>query len=408
MTASARPLGRVAFPFTTRPLVYGGNRIGLLKNGSEYFPRLLAAIEHARRSVHVETYIFALDVIGLQVADALAAAAARGLQVRLLVDGFGADDSAAHLMQRLRPAGVEVLVFRPGRWWRLDRRLLRRMHRKIVVIDGELAFVGGINIIDDYHHHGAEAQDLGPRYDYAVTCEGPIVGPITFAVERLWWTVQLLQRPIRFTRRPRFNRQRLPASLPEDMRAALLLRDNLRHRRTIARAYLDALASAHDEVIIAMAYFLPGRRLREALIAAAQRGVKVRLLLQGKVEYRLQHYAQQALYGPLLRAGIEIHEYTASFLHAKVAVVDERWATVGSSNIDPYSLLFAREANVAIYDATFARRLRADLQHAITHESVVMDTAGYEGRGWLLRWMNRIAYNTLRLLTLVAARRADD
>jgi cardiolipin synthase A/B len=88
--------------------------------------------------------------------------------------------------------------------------------------------------------------------------------------------------------------------------------------------------------------------------------------------------------------------------------VDERWATVGSSNIDPYSLLFAREANVAIYDAAFARRLRADLQHAITHESVVMDTARYEGRGWLLRWMNRIAYNTLRLLTLVAARRADD
>jgi cardiolipin synthase A/B len=408
MTASQPRPERRPFGFSTRPLVYGGNRIGLLKNGTEYFPQLLAAIDGATRSVHLETYIFALDSVGVRVADALIDAARRGLEVRLLVDGFGADDTASALIERLRPAGVDVLVFRPGRWWRLDRRLLRRMHRKIAVIDARLAFVGGINIIDDFHHRAVEAQNLGPRYDYAVVCEGPIVGPIAFAVERLWWTVQLLQRPVRFAGRPRFDPARLPAPLPDDMRAALLLRDNLLHRRTIARAYLDALDSARAEVIIAMAYFLPGRRLREALVAAAERGVKVRLLLQGKVEYRLQHYAQQALYGPLLRAGIEIHEYTASFLHAKVAVVDERWATVGSSNIDPYSLLFAREANVAIYDAAFARRLRADLQHAITQAAVPLDTARYEGRGWLQRWANRFAYRLLRLATLVTARRADD
>jgi cardiolipin synthase A/B len=408
MTPSEPRSRRRPFRFSTRPLVYGGNRISLLKNGTEYFPRLLAAIDGARCSVHLETYIFALDAIGIRVADALMDAAGRGLEVRLLVDGFGADDTADALIERLRPAGVDVLVFRPGRWWRLDRRLLRRMHRKIAVVDDTLAFVGGINVIDDFHHQVADSRGLGPRYDYAVACEGPIVGQIAFAARRLWWTVALLQRSLRSVRRPVFDERRLPAPLPDDMQAVLLLRDNLLHRRTIERAYLEAIGSAREDVIIAMAYFLPGRRLREALIAAARRGVRVRLLLQGKVEYRLQHHAQQALYGPLLHAGIEIHEYVASFLHAKVAVVDGRWATVGSSNIDPYSLLFAREANVAVFNVSFAGALRADLQRAITHESVSMDAAGYASRGWLQRFASRLAYRLLRLLTLVATRRADD
>jgi cardiolipin synthase len=191
------------------------------------------------------------------------------------------------------------------------------------------------------------------------------------------------------------------------MRAALLLRDNLRHRRTIEHAYLEAIESARRDILVANAYFLPGRRLRRALSDAALRGVRVRLLLQGRVEYRLQHYAQQALYGELLQAGVAIHEYTPSFLHAKVAVIDDAWSTVGSSNIDPYSLLIAREANVAVIDRDFAAQLRGELERAIERESVPVHAPALAQRGWLKRVAYRLAYSVVRFMTFVATRRVE-
>jgi cardiolipin synthase A/B len=186
--------------------------------------------------------------------------------------------------------------------------------------------------------------------------------------------------------------------------ASLLLRDNLRNRRTIERAYLTAIAAARHEVLIANAYFLPGRRFRAALRDAVARGVRVRLLLQGRVEYPIQHYAQRAMYGDLLGAGIEIHEYQASYLHAKVAVVDDAWATVGSSNIEPVSLLLAREANVSVHDARFAAALRAELEHAIAQDSATLQAQDYARRGLLARLADWGAYAVVRLATVVLAR----
>ena len=179
---------------------------------------------------------------------------------------------------------------------------------------------------------------------------------------------------------------------------ALVLRDNVRHRREIERAYMKAIAGAKREIIIANAYFLPGRVFRRVLIHAAKRGVRVVLLLQGKVEYWIQHYATHALYGQLLAAGIEIHEYQASYLHAKVAVVDGQWATVGSSNIDPYSLLLAREANLVIQDGGFAGELRASLLAAITHEAVRIDDKYRRPRNLIGRLIARLSYGVVRLL----------
>ncbi len=179
MTDGERPdRRRSRFDITTRPLVYGGNRIRLLENGDEYFPRLLAAIEGAARSIYLETYIFAQDNIGLRVSDALGVAADRGVEVRIIVDGFGTGAYAETLKARLESIGGQVIVYRRARWWRLERRLLRRLHRKLVLIDDQLAFVGGINIIDDHHHPDTEPTGLGPRLDFAVRCEGPIVAPI--------------------------------------------------------------------------------------------------------------------------------------------------------------------------------------------------------------------------------------
>lgn len=391
------------FSLTTRPLIYGGNRLKLLKNGEQYFPMLLAAINSATRSIHVETYIFEDDNIGQRVADALAIAADRGVAVHLLLDGFGSQATAPGLIERLQPLGVQIQVFNPVRW-QLQRRMLRRLHRKIVLVDDELAFVGGINIIDDYHHPDPEPGRLGPRFDFAVMCQGPIVGPIAYAVKRLWRTIVRLRQ----LRRPVAALEIVqPAPLRDDMRAALLLRDNVRHRRTIERAYLEAFHSARQDVLIANAYFLPGRRFREALRALAQRGVRVRLLLQGRVEYRLQYYAQQALYGQLLQAGVQIHEYAPSYLHAKVAVVDWQWGTIGSSNIDPFSLLLAREANVAVHDTDFVTQLRNQLEQAIAADSVAIDAAAFARRGWLRRGLNWIAFGLVRLITAVATRRGE-
>jgi cardiolipin synthase len=244
------------------------------------------------------------------------------------------------------------------------------MHRKLAVVDGRIGFVGGINIIDDLDTPG----HVPPRYDYAVQVEGPLVAAMREAAARLWariaWTN--LRRSMRV--RPSFPVDHSPRGT---QRAALAVRDNFRHRDDIEDAYLEAIAQARDEIIIANAYFVPGRRFRRALTEAAGRGVHVILLLQGRVEYLLLHYASRALYGMLLDAGVEIREYHRSFLHAKVAVIDGHWATVGSSNIDPFSLLLAREANLVAEDRGFAAELRRSL-----HESMEAGALAVERRRW--------------------------
>lgn len=392
------------FELAPRPIVYAGNRVRLLVNGEEFFPQLLAAIDAARRSIQLETYLFADDNIGTRVAAALAAAAGRGVAVKVLIDGYGGGDYARKLVKELGGHGVDARIYRPERWWRLERKLLRRLHRKLSVFDDTLAFVAGINIIDDHNLPEGDRGRLGPRFDFAVMCEGPIVAAVSLASKRLWWTLSFVD-PRRISGRvPMMSMQTRQPAFPDGVAASLLLRDNLRHRRAIERAYLDAIERARDDVLIANAYFLPGRRFRAALRDAVARGVRVRLLLQGRVEYAIQHWGQRALYGTLLEAGIEIYEYIPSYLHAKVAVIDDRWTTVGSSNIDPYSLLLAREANVVVYDAPFGRQLRSVLEHAVAADAIQVKAQDYERRGWFAKARDWIAFGALRLATAVVVR----
>jgi len=369
-----------------------GNRLTLLRNGAEYFPALEAAIGAAQREVFLETYIFADDDCARRIAEALIGAAGRGVAVHVLVDGFGSRDlMPADLGYRLLGAGVKFLVYRPEvRWFQFRRRRLRRMHRKIVVVDARVGFVGGINVIDDMHTPG----QMPPRYDFAVRAEGPLVAQMQEQAERLWSRIawaNLRQRwRVRLRAEPDYGRK-------GTQRAALLVRDNLRHRSDIEDAYLEAIRDAREEIIIANAYFFPGRRFRQALIAAARRGVRVVLLLQGRVEYMLLHYASRALYGTLLDAGVEIHEYTKSFLHAKVAVIDARWSTVGSSNIDPFSLLLAREANLVALDREFAAELREALVQALAGARAVQRPRWYR-KPLSTRIAIWIGYAAVRLL----------
>ena len=369
-----------------------GNRLELLTCGDRYFPELTAAVAAANHEVFLETYIFQDDATGQLVAAALCRAARRGVAVHVLVDGFGARDMAPELRDAMRADGVELLVYRPKiSPLTLRRGRLRRMHRKMAVVDGRVAFVGGINIIDDLDTPG----QIPPRYDYAVRIEGPLVGEVLTQVRRLWGMVSWAS--LRQRLRPAQQGDAAPP-VAGTQRAALLIRDNLRHRADIEEAYLEAIEAAREEIIIANAYFFPGRRFRRALIGAAQRGVRVTLLLQGRVEYLLLHYASRALYGSLLDAGVCIHEYFGGFLHAKVAVCDTKWATVGSSNIDPFSLMLSREANVVVDDRVFAEQLRASLVESMTQRALPVHPAQWRSKlPWekLPIWM---AYALVRML----------
>jgi len=368
-----------------------GNRITLLQNGEEYFPALEAAIDAANQEIHLETYIFQFDATGIRVASALKRAAQRGVAVHLLIDGFGSLKLPRVVIQELLATGVQVLVYRQEFFsFQLKRYRLRRMHRKLAVIDAKVAFIGGINIIDDYH----EPDVLLPRFDYAIEIEGPLLEKIHAAARHLWILVAWAHFKKRWTNYPSIKNDSLPVG---HQRAAFVIRDNLRYRRSIERCYLKAIASARKEIIIANAYFLPGINFRQALIKAALRGVSVILLLQGKIEYCVQHYATGALYGSFLDAGICIYEYRQGYLHAKVAVVDQHWSTVGSSNIDPFSLLLAREANVIITDQKFATELRGSLQQAL-QESCPVRLCYWKRRSRFKRSLNWICYYFVRIL----------
>lgn len=381
----------------------GGNRITLLRSGVEYFPALEAACDAASQEIHLETYIFEDDETGRRIAAALARAARRGVATHVLVDGYGSKKIRSRLVAAMRSAGVKFLVYRPDIVpLMFQRRRLRRLHRKIAVIDARVAFVGGINIIDDMHTPG----HTPPRFDYAVQVEGPLLGQIYPAVKRLWALVEFLQLGEDWHNHAMLEPDTRPRG---DQRAAFVVRDNLRHRRDIEEAYLAAIAAARSEILIANAYFFPGLGFRRALTEAAARGVRVMLLLQGRVEYVLLHYASRALYGFFLDAGIEIHEYHKSFLHAKVAVIDRRWATVGSSNIDPFSLLLAREANIVVEDETFAADLHRSLTDAMADGAREVRPEKWRREPLSRRTATWLAYGVARLLTgLFAYGRAQD
>jgi cardiolipin synthase len=402
------PVGAVdwhAWVGVPAPRFVGGNEVRLLEGGDELFPRLLAAVDAARHEVWLATYIFHTDDTALRVLQALVRAAGRGVQVRVVVDGFGCLTTLAQLRQRVRDTGVALEVFRPlERWWAwLQPGQLRRLHQKLCVCDQTVAWVGGINIIDDRHDLNHGWTDTA-RLDFAVEVQGPLVAEVQASARAMWararlgrdWRDELRAvlrsaAPVeeavallrRLRRRPLAPR---PPDDPQPVRAALVVRDNLRQRRAIERSYVEAFRGAQHSIDIAVPYFYPGTRFRRALRQAAQRGVRVRLLLQGKVDYRIAALAAHALYDEMRADGIRIHEYTPAFLHAKVAVVDGEWATVGSSNIDPLSLLLNLEANVVLLDRGFAQALQRRFEAALAVSREVGTQPVVRGwRAWLTR-----------------------
>lgn len=366
------------------------NHLKLLTNGSQYFPALEQAIHQAREEIYLQTYIYASDETGIRIAQALKQAASRGVGVYLLLDGLGSQSLPKRFVEDLRQQGVQVMFYRPIRGWNyLNKNRLRRQHRKVAVIDGKVGFVGGINIIDDFN----VPADATPRIDYAVQIQGVMLHALTQSVHRLWRRLswfQAKQIPAQFAT----AKTRLPAGL-RPIKSALVLRDNVLHRRDIELAYLTAIQQAREEIIIANAYFLPGWRMRNALLEASLRGVKVSLLLQGRIEYWTR-LAMHAFYAVFLRHGIQIYEYRRSFMHSKVAVIDGAWATVGSSNIDPLSLMLAREANVVVQDTQFAQQLRLSLMQSIQEGASPVSVGVWTRGHFARRCLSWLAFGVLR------------
>ena len=375
-----------------------GNQIDLLNSGGEYFPALFIALESARQEIYLESYIFAQDATANAVVDRLCGAARRGVRVHVLVDGFGSRDMSADYRWRLQDNGVLVSEFRRPAITRPVRGM-RRMHRKLVVIDAACAatesagsacaFVGGINVIDDWN----APNEIPPRYDYAVRVRGPLVAQIHAAASHLWAVSAISGMRARVRARVRV----LPGPPRGSAVAALAIRDNVLHRTEIEDAYISAIRNAHSSILVASGYFLPSRQFVAALRAAALRGVTVTIVMQGPSDHPLLKAATQSLYRLLLGAGIGLVEYGKSFLHAKVAVIDDRWATVGSSNIDPFSLLLSREANVVVMDAPFALQLRESLEAAILEGGSRVSLADLTHLPWYVRLVQWFAYRLARV-----------
>lgn len=389
-----------------------GHRLQLLEGGRELFAAMVQAIERAERWVWVETYILSFENDVEQVLHALEQAALRGLQVRFMVDGLGTPRVDAKWLERLDQAGVLWHWYRPlGRVGYLLPSRWRRLHRKLCLVDGVVGYCGGINLIDDL-----DDVSLGrlsqPRLDFALEVRGPLLQDMQRAMDVLWRRSRVINdvRRLALTHVLDDWRKTPTAPMPTHdpqttAHAALVLRDNVGHRHDIERTYLKAIGEARHHIIIANAYFIPGRRLRRALILAVQRGVRVQLLVQGKYESFLQFHAARPVHARLLRAGVHIHEYAPSALHAKVAVMDARWATVGSTNLDPISLLLAREANVVTTDAAFAQQLHQRLTRLIEEDGVALDAQVLAARPWVERWQDLLAFGVMRTLLFLTGYR---
>ncbi|QXI26343.1 cardiolipin synthase ClsB [Pseudomonas vanderleydeniana] len=328
------------------------NDIRLLINGNDYYSRVFDSIRRARQRVLIETFIICDDVVGRALRQVLMDASQRGVRIDVTVDGYGTADLPLHFIEPMTSAGVHLHVFDPQpRWMGMRTNLFRRLHRKLVVIDGRRAFVGGLNYCADH------LDESGPKakQDYAVEVTGPVVAQVQSCCLRL------------LNEQASNQTSALDGHSPGRAWARLLDRDNHHHTDAIEDQYLAALRTARFRVMIANAYFFPGYRLLRELCNAARRGVQVTLILQGQPDMRWVRTFSRLLYNYLLRDGVRIFEYCRRPLHGKVALVDDEWSTVGSSNLDPLSLALNLEANLFICDGAFNKQLRDHLHELIDH-----------------------------------------
>ncbi len=382
-------------PAATRALRYvadvrdlvGGNRVALLRNGEETFPAWLAAIDAARERVSLEMYIFQNDSIGRRFAEALMAAAARGVTVRLLYDFVGCIDTPSSFFQQLRAAGVHTIAYHKYRFWRPRFwGLIRRNHRKTLVCDGAVAFTGGINIGDAWV---STEEGGGGWHDAAIRVEGPAVAILEGVFLRTWNR--------RARKRARLDPDKLVRPAPAgDTRLAVVSNKELLDRFAIRRAALYAIRESRAAVFLANPYFVPDRGILRALQEAAERGVVVNLLVPRRSDSQVLDLAARATFGPLLASGVRIW-MSDNVIHTKALAVDDDFVSLGSYNFDHRSLAYNLEVVVNTLDVVYAAAVKKMLEDDMG-ANAELTLATYQNRSLVERILERLAYSLRRWL----------
>jgi cardiolipin synthase len=378
---------------TGEPLI-AGNKVGLLFDGPATMRAMMAAARAATSSINLETYIFDQDQIGKEFADLLIDKQRQGVAVNIMVDAVGAISTPAEFFDRMRAAGIRVLLFNPvnpakakGHW-----DLNNRNHRKLMVVDGRIAFTGGINISSTYANSSlfrshkkpdeVDGKKVGWR-DTHVQIEGPAVAPLQWSFINLWVQQEGGELP---------KAEYFPALAPAGDKLIRVLAGDPEGASDIYKSLVVAISEARKSIHITSAYFVPDQQIVDALVAAARRGVDVRLVLPGVSDHSMIRYAGQAFYDQLLSGGVRIFELQVAVLHAKTAVIDGAWSTIGSANIDRRSFIHNYELNVVIIDPAFGASMESAFNEDL-HDSREVLLSQWRQRPVVDRfkeWMSRL------------------
>ena len=358
--AIADPQFRREMSVLLGPAILPGNQVTAYQNGDEIFPAMLDAIASARETITFETYIYWSGEVGQRFADALCERARAGVKVHLTVDWVGSIKMDEEMLQQMQDAGVMVERYRPLHWYNLGR-MNNRTHRKLLVVDGRVGFTGGVGIADQWSGH---AQDPEHWRETHFRIDGPAVAQMQSAFNDNWikTTGELLNGPAYFP----------PLERAGDMDAHLFIASPAGGSESMHLMYLSAVAAAEHSIDLAASYFVPDELISKALVAARQRGVRVRILLPGKhIDSETVRLSSKASWGPLLQAGIEIHEYQPTMLHVKLLIVDGELVSLGSTNFDIRSFRLNDEASLNVYDRGFAAAMtevfEKDLEDAVQY-----------------------------------------
>ncbi len=371
--------------------------IVLVHSGEDYFFRLKQLIDKAKNEVHLQTYLLENDNTGQEIINALIDAAEREVAIHILLDSYGSGDFPLTILEQLKQKGIRVRLFSP---WHSKKIIYlgRRLHHKVLVVDGVHALLGGINISNKYRGLDEEI----PWLDYAVYIKD----------DTLVIALQKLCREI-FFKTPSRKKNRIQSTLLEESstKVHILRNDWFRERNEIFNYYLKAIKSSREEVVLVASYFLPGKKLMTALRNATKRNVSVKIVLSGVSDLPIVMRATQYLYGYFLQQGVELYEWKKSVLHAKIAVVDNHWSTIGSFNLNDLSYYANIEMNASIDSIVFSSHLRSHLQSILEgSERITMETLQYREdlKSKLLNWVSyELVRLALRLVIFFANKRVS-
>jgi len=373
---------------TSRHDYKSGHSIELLRSGESYFAACEKAIDEAKIFIHFQTYIIDDDETGRRFVNALIRASQRGIRVYFLLDAYGSSSLSNELINQVVEAGILFRKFSPGLITKGFKFSLR-LHHKVLLVDGELAIIGGMNIANRYHGTPESKEWL----DFALLIKGPVCAHILFILKRLWHKAFIAKKD-----RSRETVHDIPV-YAEDVRVKVLQNNWYRNKIEILKSYRSALKHSHERMIIFNSYFLPGRNERKLLKNASRRGVDIKIVFSAESDAPVFKRATSFLYDFILRNNIKIYEYLPSNMHAKVATVDGNWVTIGSYNMNHLSDYGSVEMNADVLDSKFAEEFEKILQHIIDHDCRQVTFVDYVNRKtWLFQLADWFSYQMIRIL----------